>query len=209
MRFEKISENKLKIILSNDELPNSNDLDNFMKDSEKAKNSFVQLLDQAKVAVGFNAQDYKIKIDAKAMKNGDYVFLITKLVKLRHGNRVVRPRPVEKGDVDKTEYAVYKFDTFDDFCDFCSYLKSHQINYLNIFCKSNSLYKYGNYFYLVINHINSNYKLLASFYSSITEFSKFFSTKPLFECTLKEHGTLIFENKAMSMCQKMFKWAEA
>lgn len=204
MRFEKISENKLKIVLSNDELPNSSSLDSFMDDSQKAKDSFIRLLDEAKVAVGFNAEDYKIKVDAKSMINGDYVFVITRLIKLRQGRRVARPKPIVKESVKNPKYAIYKFDTFDDFCDFCSYLKLHKINYLNNLCKSNSLYKYGNNYYLVLQHINSNYKKIAMFYTSITEFSQFFSSKKLFLSTLNERGKIILENSALVMCQNLF-----
>ena len=202
MRFEKISENKLKIILSNDELPNSNNLDNFMSDSKKAKDSFIELLDEAKMAVGFNAEDYKIKVDAKAMMNGEYVFIITRLVKLKHGHRVVKPKPVLN---NKCNYksAIYQFENLDDFYDFCSYLKYHKINYLNNLCKFNTLYKYGGKYYLYLNQINKNYKKLAMFYTSITEFSKFFSSKEMFTATLKEHGDKIIDRSAIFKTQKM------
>lgn len=202
MRFEKISENKLKIVLSNDELPNGNNLDKFMNDSKKAKDSFIELLDEAKMAVGFNAEDYKIKVDAKAMMNGDYVFIITRLVKLKHGHRVAKPKPVMNNQCNK-KFAIYKFESLDDFCDFCSYLKLHKINYLNNLCKSNTLYKYGDNYYLLMSQVNKNYKKIAMFYTSITEFSKFFSSKEMFEATLKEHGNLVIDNSAILKMQKM------
>ena len=204
MKFEKINENKLKIVLSNNELPHSSTLDEFMTDSDSAKNSFIHLLDEAKDAVGFNSKDYKIKIDAKAMANGDYVFIITKLVKLRRGNIVVTPRKVIKKYNSNSIYSIYQFNSFDDFCDCCSYLKTHKINYLNNLCKSCVLYEYGNYYYLSLKYINHNYKKLPMFYSTITEFSKYFSSKPMFIATLKEHGRIFINNNALLTCQKYF-----
>ena len=201
MRFEKISENKLKIVLSNDELPNSNNLDNFMKNSEEAKNSFIRLLDEAKIAVGFNADDYKIKVDAKAMMNGDYVFIVTRLIRLKHGHRVVTHKPVVKEDINNSKTAIYRFEKFDDFCNFCEYLKLNKINYINNLCVSNSLYKYGDFYYLCFNSINPNYKKIAMFYTSITEFSNFFSSKDMFVATMEEHGKVILESNAIKMCQ--------
>ena len=79
MRFEKINENKLKITLSNDELPISNNLDSFMTDTSDAREAFLNMLDKAEEAVGFNTKDYKIKIQAKALHNGDFVFIVTKI----------------------------------------------------------------------------------------------------------------------------------
>ena len=204
MKFEKIGENKLKITLSNDELPSSQNLDEFMKDSDKAKSSFLHLLDEAREAVGFNTQDYKIKIEAKLLNNGDYIFLITRLVKLRSGNIAVKPKRVIKNNKKTYVYSIYQFNSFDDFCNFCSYLKLQKINYLNNLCKSCVLYKYGNFYYLVFTSINKNYKKLPMFLTSITEFSKYFSSKKVFNSTLKEHGELVIDNNALMLCQKYF-----
>lgn len=204
MKFEKINENKLKIVLSNDELPNSNNLDEFMNNSEDAKKSFLQLLNEAKEAVGFNTQDYKVKIDAKALNNGDFIFIITKLVKIKSGKIVVRPKMVVKNSSKNSIYSIYQFRRFDDFCDFCLFLKINKINYLNNLCKSCVLYKYGNYYYLSLKYINNNYRKLPMFYSSITEFSKFFSSKDVFIATLEEHGEIIIKNNALLSGQRFF-----
>ena len=204
MKFEKIGENKLKITLSNEELPSSQNLDEFMKDSDKAKSSFLRLLDEARETVGFNTQDYKIKIEAKLLNNGDYIFLITRLVKLRSGAITVKPRRVIKNHNKNYIYSVYQFNSFDDFCGLCSYLKSQKINYLNNLCKSCVLYQYGSFYYLVFTSINKNYKKLPMFLSSITEFSKYFSSKKVFISTLKEYGKLAIDDNALLLCQKYF-----
>ena len=202
MRFEKINENKLRIVLSNDELPNSASLDELMTDSDFAKSSFSDILDEAKNSVGFVSENYKVRIDAKALVNGGYVFIVTKLVKLRDGNIVVHPKRVSKAKNKDSLYSIYQFNSFDDFCELCTCLKSNKINYLNNLCKSCTLYTYGNYYYLSFKAINPNYKKLAMFYSTITEFSKFFSSKDVFVATLKEHGKLIMNDNAIITCQK-------
>lgn len=204
MKFEKINDNKLKITLSVDELPNSQNLDDFMNNSDNAKNSFLNILNEAKNAVGFNTQDYKIKIEAKSIENDGYVFLITRLVKLKNGNVLVKPRKIFKHSPFYSDYSIYKFSSFDDFCNFSSYLKENKINYLNNLCKSCTLYGYGSHYYLVLEKINENYKKLPLFYSSITEFSTFFSSKEMFYSSLKEHGKIILESNALVLCQKYF-----
>lgn len=204
MKFERINENKLMITLSTDELPNSKNLDDFMKNSDKAKNSFLNILDEAKNAVGFNTQDYKIKIEAKSVENGGYSFLITRLVKLKNGNILVKPKKIIKRYLNSSVYSIYQFTNFDDFINFCFYLKANKINYLNNLSKSCILFEYGSYYYLVFLQINENYKKLSLFYSSITEFSTFFSSKEIFYSTLKEHGKIILNNNALLLCQKYY-----
>ena len=203
MRFEKINDNKLQIILSNDELPNSANLDEFVTDSDNAKDAFLGLLEQANEAVGFNTQDYKIRIDARAMINGDFVFTITRLIKIKNEKASVRPKVVARKTA-KSSYTIYQFATFDDFEDFCDYLRLHKISNIKALCKSCVLYKYGNYFYLALTEVNDNYKNLALFNSSITEFSKFFSTKDLFIATLQEHGKVFIQDNAILTYQANF-----
>lgn len=204
MRFEKINENKLKIILSNNELPFSDSLDSFMTDTSDARHSFLVMLDKAKEAVGFDTKDFKIKIQARAISDGNFEFLVTKLININNDKLVVRPKRILKS-ANSGSYTVYRFDTFDDFCSFCRFLKFNKVNYLNTLSKSCKLFKYSKCYYLCFEKINENYKKISLFYSSITEFSKFFSSKDLFAYTLKEHGELLFDNNAILTCQKHFK----
>lgn len=202
MRFEKINDNKLQIILSNDELPNSSDLDEFVTNSEAAREAFLGLLDQAEEAVGFHTQDYKIKIDARAMLNGEFVFTITKLIKLHNNEKLVaKPKKISSHPANAT-YIMYQFFSLDDFGDFCDFLSSHEVNNLETLCESCTLYKYGNSFYLALKQINEKYEDLALFNSAITEFSKYFSNKDLFIATLKEHGEVYLKDNAILTYQK-------
>lgn len=82
MKFEKLSEYKLRVTVSNDELLESSngDLDNFMSNPSKARKSFLEILDKAEDEVGFHIDNSRIRIDAKSMYNGDFIFTITKLI---------------------------------------------------------------------------------------------------------------------------------
>lgn len=83
MKFEKISDNKLKILLSSEELPFGADLDEFMLDSNLAKDSFMDLLEEAYDEVGFDAKNYKIQIQAKQTSDGTYIFIVTRILRLK------------------------------------------------------------------------------------------------------------------------------
>lgn len=196
MRFQKLSENKLKIFLSNDELPSSKNLNDFMSNPNDARHAFLDILDKAYNEVGFNTKDYKIKIDAVALRNGDLVFTVTKLIKVGNDRKIAKPQKVAKSN--KLSFAIYKFDKFDDFCDFCKYIKSVNISDIRSVAKKVELYLYSNNYYLSIININHNYRYLAKFYCSITEFCKYYSSKELFASVLHEKGELIIKNNAIA-----------
>lgn len=204
MKFEKINNKKLKITLSYNELPSDNDLDKLMSDTDAAQETFFKLLDEANKEVGFDTKDYKIKIDAKSLYNGDLIFTVTKLVKLKKTNVSVKPKKVIKTESQTQTYSIYKFDNFDDFCSFCTYLKTNKLKYLNRLAKSCILYKYNDAYYLSLKQINENFQNLHSFYSSIIEFSKYYSSKDLFISTLNEYGTVYLDNNALILGQKYF-----
>ena len=201
MKFHKLSENKLKIILSNDELPNNESLDDFMSDSTEARNSFLKILDKANVEVGFNVKDHKIKIDAVALRNGNFVFTVTKLVKSK---KALKAKPKKITRNTDSDFLIYKFETFDDFYNFCEFLKKLKINNLSTLSKKIELYLYNDFYYLLVYKINENYVEISKFYSSITEFCKYFSSKELFVSVLKEKGKLLIKNNAIKICQEKF-----
>ena len=202
MRFQKLSENKLKIILSYDELPNSQNFDDFVSDSSDARHTFLEILEKAYDEVGFNTRDYKIKIDALALKNGKFVFTVTKLVKMKKNIKSAKPKKIVREF--NSNYAIYKFEDFEDFCNFCEFAKKMNLYDLNNFAKKIELYLYHNNYYLSVYKINEKFNNIGKFYSSITEFCKFYSSKDLFICLLKEKGKLVIKNNAIEICQNNF-----
>lgn len=204
MKFEKLSEYKLKITLSNDELPNSDgDLDSLMSDPSTARKSFLDILDKAKDEVGFYVGDNKVRIDAKCQYNGDFIFTITKLIPKRKPLKKARPQKVSTNRKDNC--VIYTFDNLENFFNFCSFLKKQKVNCLKDFCKYTELYKLDDKYYLVFNQINNEYKYLAKIYSCMTEFANFFSSQEIMVWMLKERGSLIIKNNAIQICQRNFK----
>ena len=199
MKFEKINDNILRIVLSFDELPDCNNLSELMSDTELAKSSFLRLLDQAGSVVGFDTTDYKVKIQAQSLHNGNFVITVTRLMELKGKRKVVTPKRVYKEDSVNSAFTI---NSFDDFSGFCSCLKDNRFLYLNRLVKFCYLYNYSNSYFLVLNNINENHKQIALFYSLITEFSEFVTNKELFYFTLKEHGKIILDNNALITWQR-------
>lgn len=203
MKFEKLSEYKLKITLSNDELPDSNgDLDSFMSDSSRARRSFLDILDKAADEVGFHVGDNKVRIDAKCQYNGDFIFTVTKLIPKKPTLKKAKPQKISVNRQDNC--IIYYFDDLEIFFSLCSFLKDQKITHLENFCKFTEVYKLNNKYYLVFNEINNEYKYIAKLYSCITEFANFYSSQEVMALMIKERGSLIIKNNAIKVCQKNF-----
>ena len=70
MQIEKITENKIKIILNIQDLQEKNiDLHSFMSNSIESQDLFYDMLDKAKKEIGFETKDYKLIIEALAIPN--------------------------------------------------------------------------------------------------------------------------------------------
>ena len=67
MRIEKLTENKIRIVLNLDDLKENNiDLHSFMSSSIETQDLFCNMLDKAEREIGFKTKDYKLMIEAIA-----------------------------------------------------------------------------------------------------------------------------------------------
>ena len=67
MRIEKITENKIRIILNID-------LHSFMSNSIESQDLFYDMLDKAEKEIGFKTKDYKLMIEALAVPERKFYF---------------------------------------------------------------------------------------------------------------------------------------
>ena len=68
LRIEKITDNKIRIILNMQDLKEKNiDLHSFMAGSIESQDLFYDMLDEAEKKVGFKTKDYKLMIEALAV----------------------------------------------------------------------------------------------------------------------------------------------
>ena len=65
MKFEKLTENKIRIILNLDDLSEKNiDYHAFMSNSIESQDLFFDMLEKAESEIGFVTKDYKLLIEA-------------------------------------------------------------------------------------------------------------------------------------------------
>lgn len=203
MKFEKLNENKIRITLTMNDLADKNiGLHDFMSNSIKSQDLFLDMLDEAEKKVGFESRNCKIKIEALAMTENDFILTITKVSpplnkKQPPVDSKVRPQVRRKSNVFKSNHLLYKFITFDDYCDFMEFLLSNNLNDSFKIADKITLYTYNKNYYLDLYNINAKYKKLSIFITTITEFSSYILNPDLFICKLNEIGTIFIKNNAL------------
>ena len=79
MKFEKLSENKIRITLTPGDFEEKHiDFQDFMSNPLESQDLFLDILEEAKSQIGFNTSDYRVKIEALAMIDGDFVVNVTR-----------------------------------------------------------------------------------------------------------------------------------
>lgn len=196
MKIEKITDNKIRIILNLEDLQAKNiDLHSLMSNSIDSQSLFVDMLDEAEKTIGFYTKDSKIMIEAVASSDGIFIFTITKVE-----DEASRKRPVRikrKSTNMDVKNVIYKFETFDEFCSFCSYANKEFSYGLKGLAKNSALYLYSNTYFLTISDINLDFANLKRFYTAISEFATLVPCPDGFESKLHEYGRPIMKRNAI------------
>ena len=207
MKIEKLSENKIRVTLSHQDLVQKNiDSHSFMANSIDSQDLVFDVLDEAEKEIGFVTKNYQIKIEAIAIAGGDFILTVTRSLPDTSSKPISSRKKVsvkrKSTDLKSTQLA-YSFSTFDDFCNFIEFFSSSNLPATNI-AKSIILYEYNNTYYLVFDNINLSYKYLKKLCSSITEFATYKVNPDLFIIRLTEKGTIVMNTNAIKTALKHF-----
>ena len=210
MKIEKLTENKIRIILNIEDLEKNNiNFESLHNNTPEIQTMILSILDKAEKEVGFYTQDSKILIEAISSFDGNLVFVITKTSPILNNlQSFSRKKPIAKRKNFKlnNNSIIYVFHNFDEFCDFCKALHVEFLSHesLKLICKNTSLYFYNNNYYLLISGINNNYEHLNVFFSVISEFTDRIDNYKNFDAKLIEHGKVIFKKNAISNTINIF-----
>lgn len=200
MKIEKLTENKIRIVVSSSDLKVKNlDVHSLMTKALEEQNFFTDLLDKARKEVGFNADGCKLLIEAFSSFDDVLVFTITKYSPTNNKNNIAKKKLIAKRKSLKFfgKQTIYQFANFDGFCDFCNYIGQKSNFDIKQFSKDISLYLYQNTYYLVVKNINTSYEFAKFFYSATAEFANLIRFSNTFENKLLEHGKIIMKKNAI------------
>ena len=203
MKIEKLTENKIRVIVKPSDLDIKNlDIRSFMTQAIKEQNFFTNMLKKAKEEVGFNTDGCKLLIETFSSSDDIFIFTITKYSpqeSQKNSNVSNKKLTVKRKTVNfLSNQEIYRFTNFDEFCNFCECINNTENLDIKSLSKNISLYLYNDTYYLIIKNINTSYQYRKTFYSIASEFLTPFSCSNSFESKLLEHGTAIMKKNAIT-----------
>lgn len=208
MKIEKLTENKIRIILNQSDL-NVKDFDIHLITSKtlEYQNFFADMLKQAKKEVGFNTDGCKLLIESFT-SDDTMIFTITKysLEEIKNSKNTSKNKlTVKRKTLNiSNKHAIYQFKNFDEFCSFCECISKNNDCDIKKLSKNVSLYSYHNTYYLLVKNIDTSYKHIKTFYYIASEFSSLEAFSFAFENKLIEHGEVIIKKNAITIGIKYF-----
>lgn len=193
MKFEKLTDTKIKIILSLQDMESNNlSAENVLSNTADSQKLLDIIIKKAEVELGFKPDDSQLLVEAVVPSNEECVFTITKLLddKLccyQHDNSFI-----------------FKFDCFDDFINLCTFLNNFSYLCLKEISKNFSLIYYNNTYYL--RFVQSEYSCIVIEYikTLFEEFGKDVSHTSGIDGILNEYGKVIFSKNAILKCIHSF-----
>lgn len=208
MKIEKLTDNKIRIIIKIEDIEkNTNDIHTFFDNIMNSQNLFLDILKKAEKEVDFHTEGCKLLIEAFSTLEDVVVFTITKYSSTENNsintdnalNNDSKRKLIIKRKTNTPSFknAVYEFDNFDYFCDFCSNIS--KIANLNVdkLAKKIVLYNYQNKFFLIFKDINFKDKYIYKVFNILSEFSRFQNFSANFEYKLSEHAKIHIKNNAI------------
>lgn len=168
MQIKKINNDKLKIILSSNDLDEKNiNIDSFLANSKESQDLFFEILDLAEEQYDFYIENNKAVVETINLDNNIFILTITKL-----RNNFNTPY--------NSFSKIYCFENIDDIFSFYSLLNKNNINLENTY-----IYEFFNKYYLLLDNISENMENI------LLEYSSPINNPLFFEYILVEHAKRI------------------
>ncbi len=207
MRIEKISENKIRIFVTFDDLEERDiDLSSFNYNSPETQELFWDLMEQAELELGFETHESQLCIEAVTDVEQGFVITITKIdedsdfesihkfIKNRYRRNDLKIK--RKTSNICSTVMIYDLDSFDDLCLLCSRLK-------HVYLGESTVYQCEGSYYLVLRRVDSLDHSLGKLESILGEYGDRILNVLFFEGYLNEYGTMMVEKNAVTFFSDM------
>lgn len=168
MQIKKINNNKLKVILSSNDLDEKNiDIDSFLSNSIESQDLFFEILDMAEEEYNFDIEDDKAVVETISLDNNLFILTITKLKN-------------DSSNLCNCPSKLYRFDNIEDVFTAYSFLKKEQM-----LSDQDYIFEFLENYYLLLNNSTDKTETILSEYASPL------GNSSTFEWILIEHGKRI------------------
>ena len=211
MKIEKISDNQIKLILTNTDLKENNiKLEELIKPSDKTQELFRGLMEKAFSECGFEVDNTPLMVEAMPISLDGLMIIVTKLpdknsqkenVALISQNKDLR-RYKKKGiaslnneNISEEHIMIYYFVCLDNAID-------ASVRIASMFNGYSELYSYNSrYFLLLQSEQDDNYDTIESV---LNEYGNMYTSNVLTKYFLIEHGETLIHNPAVKIISENF-----
>ncbi len=215
MTIEKINDNKIKIILTLDELEKRDiTLKDIEKDSELARELFIDLIEENNLDEDFIIGDAQLLIEAASDNNNLFTVTITKVDNIPELKKYALLDKKNK-DKDKSKTInnttkakniqnykissyIYSFNSINDILDICTKAKNE-----NLFFGKNSLYLYNGTYFLIFSTSSIKNSKFKKTFVFLSEYCQNYSSYDMLAVSIKEKSKLVIENNALQKLSKI------
>lgn len=208
MKIEKISDNKIKVTISFNDLEKRNiDLSSLNYNSPETQELFWDMIEQAEMELGFTTSDAQLCIEAVPDADEGFVILITKMYEecefesihkyIKNRFKKTDLRVKKKTKKVCSAIVIYAFDDFEDLC-----LLSKRL--FNIYSGESTLYKLENTYYLLLTKNSWSVDNLDTFDLVLSEYGQKVKNTNFYEGYLNEHGVKIIDYAAIESIVNYF-----
>lgn len=211
MKIEKINDNKIRITLTFEELENRKiSLADIEKDTSKAKELFIDLIEESNIDNDFIIDDSHLFIEACSDNNNLFIVTITKIdnipelkkYSILESNQDTRSNSSKNVQSKiyryKVESYIYSFDNLDTVLQLCDTAKSE-----NLFFGRNSLYKLDETYFVIFSQATIRNKKFLKTFVFLSEYCKEYYSYDLFETSITEKAQIILKNNALQQLTKI------
>lgn len=201
MKIEKLNENKIKIIFNNKDLEeNQITVHSFMSNSIENQKLFLKILKIAEKELGFITENYKISVETLTQTNDTFTLIVSRFTdKIKKANTSKLHTSRRLSHLEDT-VSLYKFSNLETLLDFSKFISKNfpEINLL--LDGKNSLYKLDNSYFLAIDKILFDKKIIFKITCLLSEFFEFINISDITFSKLKECGNLLIDKYAINIC---------
>lgn len=204
MKVEKINENKVKIILTLDELEKREiSLKELETNSSLARELFFDLIEENNLDEEFKLEDSQLLIEASSDNENLFVVTITKVdiapsTLKTFANFNKKSNKSIKNNNYKLSSNIYSFTSIDILLEFIDKIKEE-----TLFLGRNSLYKNSENYFLIFTKNAIKDKRFMKTYSFLSEYATNYIEYDMFSTSIKEKCDLIIANNAIQKLSKI------
>lgn len=211
MKIEKISDNQIKFLLTNEDLKERQiKLSELSQGSERAQAFFREIMTEAMVDCGFDASNTPLMIEAMPASTGSVIIIVSKVNSEDDENTaeslipktksqdyrkfkqssIKEAKEVSQDNIqEEDEVFIYSFKSLNDVIAFSTRI-------CNIYSSNNVLYKYQDRYFLVLNKVK---KFADKIEPIIFEYARKHTSTIISKYHLTEHAETIIKQNAIQI----------